>query len=257
MPNAFRRRNFFATTGRTITYGLLFALFVFIGTVFYTYFDSYGWAVGLYYAVGMAFQLGFTYGSGETTDSQVFTIFYMTVGAIAFEVITVFFAKLCISYRQKWHATPLSKVILERHDDEPYCLFPSWTYLVDEFRDLVNISLVAIALFGIGIWYSVSYLEYDIVYSLYFVVSTVMGVGVVDLSIDNSKNAFTLTAVYSMVSVMVFSVLVLAITELMLTDDPVNELEVVKKERVLDDELILLARAGSSEMSRFLLCFVC
>jgi hypothetical protein len=29
----------------------------------------------------------------------------MIVGAIFFEIITLYFAKLCISYRQRWHAT--------------------------------------------------------------------------------------------------------------------------------------------------------
>lgn len=54
-------------------------------------------------------------------------------------------------------------------------------------------------LFGAGVWYSISYLEYDPIYSLYFVVSTIMGVGIVALDQGSTSDEFVLTAVYSMV----------------------------------------------------------
>jgi hypothetical protein len=56
-----------------------------------------------------------------------------------------------------------------------------------------------------------------------------------------------------MVSVMVFSVLVLAFTELILTDSPKSETEEVCCEMVHKDELVLLQRAGTSAVDHKIL----
>jgi hypothetical protein len=72
MPNGFRRRNFFGTPMRTLWYTLIFTVFLYLGSAFYASYDLFGAAIGLYYAVGMAFQLGFNYDS-EPENSQVFT----------------------------------------------------------------------------------------------------------------------------------------------------------------------------------------
>lgn len=79
-------------------------VWLFIGTLFYSYSMNLGWSKGFYMAVNVGYSIGWGYPSEFSDESRVFSTFYVLVGASAVAASLGYFAQAMIDSSKRWYA---------------------------------------------------------------------------------------------------------------------------------------------------------
>lgn len=83
--------------GRLVVVTTIWAVFLLIGTVFYAYYEDYGWSKGHYYAVNVGLNIGWNWSLEESDGSKVFSILYLLLGYFLISCFVVFVGDMVIS----------------------------------------------------------------------------------------------------------------------------------------------------------------
>lgn len=86
---------------------ICWALWLLIGTVYYTYDLGTGWVKGFYMAVNIGYSVGWGYPVENTVGSRIFSMIYVLSGIFAVAVSLGYFAQSMISSSKNWYVTAL------------------------------------------------------------------------------------------------------------------------------------------------------
>ena len=85
------------TTERSVVVAAVWAIFILVGTLFYNYYEGYGWAKGHFYAVNVGFNIGWNWVLEESEGSKIFSIFYLLLGYSLLAMYVVYIGDLVFS----------------------------------------------------------------------------------------------------------------------------------------------------------------
>ena len=167
----------------------IWAIFLLIGTVFYTYYEEYGWARGHYYAVNVGLNIGWNWDLEESDGSKVFSIFYLLLGYFLLALMVLYLGELVIN-RQ----TTL------RHDTDAS---------VGEQDDEVHGHGLAIGIFAavwvayvaVGVIWSTLLIDWSVLDGFYFALSSLSAGGMYTIPDTADDYIYGLAGIYTAVGI--------------------------------------------------------
>lgn len=81
---------------------IVWIIFLLVGTVFYTYYDEFGWQMGFYMAINVGYSIGWGYPLDPNEGSEWFSVCYIIFGATIALAGVVFLIRLSLENRKSW-----------------------------------------------------------------------------------------------------------------------------------------------------------
>lgn len=181
----------------------IWAIFILIGSLFYTYYEEYGWAKGIYYAVNVGFNIGWNWSLEESDGSKVFSIFYLITGFLLLALLVVFVAEVSLNReRRRQHFVRYIEYLEFQLDVASGRAAPETIeealkrHYVQNFITITS-TIVLIVYVGIGALWSYLALGWDALDGFYFSLSSISAGGMYSIPTEADDAVYAGAAVYA------------------------------------------------------------
>lgn len=220
MPVFWKNLDVHTWDGKLLDYlfnrGLLVAVFlcvgyIFIGTLFYNFYDGFGWIGGINYAISIAFTIGWATDLHEKDDwSYLFSTVYIFGGLLMLSGIFIFIAHLERIHPTPWYvkrANDIERMQLIKSLDNAH---ESWHSAFERVRlfymeyESPIISWTVLFLFAVlGVIGTCLRDKIDVIESIYFILSTITTTGIYNPFPDGDSVYYLLMSAYMIVGVII------------------------------------------------------
>lgn len=186
---------------------VIWTIFLLVGTLFYTYHENYGWALGTYYAVNVGFNIGWNWEIEESDDSKIFSLFYLVTGFFLLALLVVFISEVSLNRERRYKHFVRYIEYLEYEEEvkaglaEPESFGDTCNRWA--IQNYVTLALCAILFLWVvvGVIWSCLVLEWSVLDGLYFSLSSLSAGGMYSLPDDTPEYVYGVTAVYAAVGI--------------------------------------------------------
>lgn len=213
------------------------------GTLFYAYYNEFGWSRGFYYAVNVGYNIGWSTPSmTEDDNSKIFSIFYLISGTIGLAVVVVHIAGVFLTSKDKWYTTYL-KMTRALKDELSTWEQIQWWYEQHQFS--ANMTIILIILIVFGVVFSCIIIGWNAVDGFYFTLATLSTAGLDSLPEDSTPEwMFGVIGIYAAIGIIVQMVVVFYLAAAYLQAYHHKRAEKAIKEKLSEEELRALREMG-------------
>lgn len=183
-------------------------LFLSVGTLFYYVYDNFSIGRSVYYAVNVAYSIGWCFYDTEREYSKLFSAFYTLLGLFGVGILVVFLSQVLLSSKESWFAQALREKEECKLSDKNICQdFSSFYY---QHIYVINVYLLLIAYIVIGILFTMYGMStnFDFINALYFTIGALSTAGLQNIPDSEADWIFAFVGVYTATGVLVLGVCV-------------------------------------------------
>lgn len=226
-----------------LIYFLIWACWILTGTLFYAYYDEFGWSRGIYYAVNVGYSIGWSSTNMiEDENSKIFSIFYLISGVVGLAVIVVYIAGIFLTSKDKWYTSYLKATIALRNE------LTTWEYIewwYDQHQFTINMTALLLVFIVFGVTFSCIYIGWDIVDGIYFTLATLSTAGLNSLPDGDTPDwMYGVIGVYAAIGVIIQMIVVFYLAGAYLQVYHHNRAEKAINEKLSEEELRALREMG-------------
>jgi len=168
-------------------------IWLLIGTVVFAYQNKDDWLIGFYHAVSYGYTLGYKYPVVLDSDCAIFSSFYIISGALALNAMILNFSMALVAADLAWynHIESTRKL---KESKTIYSYIYKW---LKKNHDRMIFIYIWIFSLLCGWLYAVFVLEYDIIESLYYSLSSLSTAGIISIPDDALYHHYIFSALFS------------------------------------------------------------
>lgn len=234
-------KQFTGTSDWSLTFLITWLTWLIVGTIFYTYELKIGWSQGFYMAVNVGYSIGWG-DIPEDDSSQLFSTFYVIVGASFVAAALGYFAQNIISDRDNWYVNELQRVAYEKTINQPDLGFAARcdvyiNYHIEKFRGIFVWAIFIVTATGCA-WGLNE--DYNFINALYFAVSSLSTGGLHSLPADSPNWYYGLTGLYAAFGVPIMGVAMATLASFFIDVGNIKDTMDQIKTQVTEEELKML-----------------
>ena len=178
---------------------VLYSTFLLVGTLFYTYYEGYGWSKGHFYAVNVGMNIGWGWTEEESDGSKAFSIIYLLVGFTLLALFVVIIGEQTYSGEQRRKALVrhLEYVELQREVEaglvQPESLGQQLLRFFRQHTIPLHLFVAWLLYVAVGvIWSTLVVEEFSVLDGFYFILSSLSAGGMYSLPDDSPEYLLSL-----------------------------------------------------------------
>lgn len=232
---------FFTNTRNGCLLGLWF-IWLFVGTIFYSYYLEIGWSKGFYMSVNVGYSVGWGDIAEPYAGGQIFSTIYVICGASFVGAALGIFGEMAVSNHKNWYEEAQKAMFIKKELEKHANAFNQAYYWV-----LANIELLR----PILLWWLIVIIciisacvinDWDFATGLYFAVSSLSTGGLVALPPDSDNAYYGLLGLYAAFGIPLMALAMGTLAGFFIAS-PSGNLELIMKqvqEEVTEEELEML-----------------
>ena len=226
-----------------LIYFLIWSCWLLTGVLFYTYYDNFGWSKGLFYAVNVGYNVGWsTPTMEEDENSKIFSIFYLTSGAIGLAVTVVHIAGIFFRSKDKWYTIYLKTTTALRNE------LSTWEYIqfwYEQHQFSINMSILLVVFIVFGVVFTCIVIGWDVVDGVYFTLASLCSAGLDSLPDDSTPEwVYGVIGAYAAIGIIIQMIVVFYLAGAYLQSYHHKRAEKAINEKLSEEELRALREMG-------------
>jgi hypothetical protein len=187
---------------------VLYSTFLLVGTLFYTYYEGYGWSKGHFYAVNVGLNIGWGWTEEESDGSKAFSIIYLLVGFTLLALFVVIIGEQTYSGEQRRKALVrhLEYVELKREVEaglvQPESLGQHLLRFFRQHTIPLHLFVAWLLYVAVGvIWSTLVVEEFSVLDGFYFILSSLSAGGMYSLPDDSPEYLYGITGIFTAIGI--------------------------------------------------------